>query len=90
MVVGRHRPTSLSCDYDMLSCTLVCTRCSVGPSTVIALGTHSSQKWSSHVHHKVQLVQTGAWSLRRVRSPQGAALADPGLNVTLDNCGMCG
>ena len=57
---------------------------------MIALGSHSSQKWSIHAHHEVQLVQTGAWSPRRVRSPQGAALADPGLNITLDNVGMRG
>ena len=89
-VLGRRRSVSLNCDYDILSCTFVCTRCTVGPSTVIALGSHTSQKWSIHVHFKAQLVQTGAWSLRRVRSPQGAALADLGVNVTLDNFGLRG
>ena len=89
-VKGRRRPTSLSCDYDMLSCTLVCTRCFVGRSTKNALGSHSAQGWTVHVHQKVQLVQTGTWSLRGVRSPRGTALADPGLNVTLDNVCMRG
>ena len=69
---------------------LVCARCSVRRSTMIARGSRSSQGRTVHVHQKHSWCKRGAWPLRRMRSLRGTALAGPVPNVTLDKVGPCG